>query len=73
MIDSLEHLRQRCAATSVPLQNAAESGAAAGVFDLNCGKSSNLVFGTDSRLGISVAIRRLGLPPEHPKDVAYFS
>ena len=40
LIDSLEHLRQRCAATSVPLQNAAESGAAAGVFDLNCGKSS---------------------------------
>lgn len=50
-----------------------KSGAAAGVFYLNCGKSSNLVFGTDSRLGISVAIRRLGLPPEHPKDVAYFS
>ena len=44
-----------------------KSGAAAGVFDLNCGKSSNLVFGTDSRLGISVAIRRLACRPNIPK------
>src|SRR5664279_6326038 len=25
------------------------------------------------RLGISEPIRRLGLPPDHPKDVAYFT
>src|SRR5262249_18691031 len=25
------------------------------------------------RLGISSAVRKLGLPPDHPKDVAYFT
>jgi hypothetical protein len=36
------------------LQNAAESGAAAGVFDLNCGKSSDLMWWTAPVPGIEV-------------------